>query len=491
MSNEQGTEVQETSRLVQCSLDLREKLLRDPHRPGYHFTSPGGCGMPFDPNGAIFWRGRYHLFYIFQDERLPGSDRHHWGHASSIDLLHWHHHPTKLLRGMFSGNCFVNKQGRPTICHHKCDLGNSMVVSLDDELDEWEMLKSNPITPATREGDAHHGKYRSWDPFGWLEGDTYYAIFGGKRPAIAKSKALEGPWEYVGDLMAHGVEGVEIDEDVSCADLFPFGGKHMLLCISHRLGCRYYIGEWKHEQFHPEFHAQMSWADNGFFAPRSMLDGKGRRIMWAWIIDGRSKEARAASGWSGTMCLPRVLSPAKDNSLLISVPDELEALRYNPRKLSGFAVEADTPLPLDDVRGNSIELEIEVAPGTAKRVGVKVCCSPRGEEETLVYYDAAEQKLVIDAARSGTETASSPAFIDRKPQPVESGPFALRDGETLKLRIFVDKSVVEVFANHRQAVMRQIYPTRGDSLGVALFSTGSRAKVKKLSAWDMAATNPW
>ena len=47
---------------------LRERLLADPHRPGYHFVIPEGTGMPFDPNGAIFWNGRYHLFYIFQDE---------------------------------------------------------------------------------------------------------------------------------------------------------------------------------------------------------------------------------------------------------------------------------------------------------------------------------------------------------------------------------------------------------------------------------------
>jgi hypothetical protein len=78
---------------------LREKLLRDPHRPVYHFVTPEGRCMPFDPNGAIFWKGRYHLFYIFQDAR-----GHNWGHASSADLCHWRHHPTGLVSGMFSGN---------------------------------------------------------------------------------------------------------------------------------------------------------------------------------------------------------------------------------------------------------------------------------------------------------------------------------------------------------------------------------------------------
>ena len=81
---------------------LRERLLRDPYRPGYHFAIPEGQAMPFDPNGAIYWKGRYHLFYIFQDKR-----GHNWGHVSSTDLFHWRHHPTGLVSGMFSGNCFL------------------------------------------------------------------------------------------------------------------------------------------------------------------------------------------------------------------------------------------------------------------------------------------------------------------------------------------------------------------------------------------------
>ena len=62
---------------------FRNKLLADPHRPGYHFVICEGFGMPFDPNGAIYWKGRYHMFYIWQ------KGGHHWGHASSTDLFHW------------------------------------------------------------------------------------------------------------------------------------------------------------------------------------------------------------------------------------------------------------------------------------------------------------------------------------------------------------------------------------------------------------------
>jgi sucrose-6-phosphate hydrolase SacC (GH32 family) len=462
---------------VQAARWLRERLLADPYRPAYHFVIPEGYAMPFDPNGAIFWKGRYHLFYIFQDKR-----GHNWGHVSSTDLLHWRHHPTGLVSGMFSGNAFINKDGRPTMCYHQVGQGNAMAVALDDELNNWEKLASNPITPKTEKGDPHHGKYRSWDPYGWLEGGTYYAIFGGQRPAIAKCDSLGGDWKYVGDLMAQAVEGVSINEDVSCADFFDLGGKRMLLCISHRLGSRYYLGQWKNEQFYPEFHEQMSWVDNAYFAPESLLDDKGRRIMWAWIFDQRSKERRQASGWSGEMSLPRELLLGDDGRLRMRPVEELQLLRYDEQVAENIAVEADKEVVLDKISGNTIELMVEIEPQGATQCGVKVCRAPDGAEQTLVYYDAADKKLKIDVTK---------ASLGEGPKNIEAGPFVLKQGETLTLRVFVDRSVIEAFANDRQAAMRRIYPTRADSVGVSLFSQGGAAKVRRVMAWDMAPSNPY
>jgi sucrose-6-phosphate hydrolase SacC (GH32 family) len=456
---------------------FRERLLSDPYRPGYHFVTPEGRCMPFDPNGAIYWKGRYHLFYIFQDAR-----GHNWGHASSTDLFHWRHHPTGLISGMFSGNCFVNKDGRPTMCYHQVGQGNAMAVAVDDELNEWQKLDSNPITPTTEPGDPHHDKYRSWDPYGWLEGDSYYAIFGGNRPAITKADSLAGPWKYVGDLLANTVEGVAIDEDVSCADFFKFGDRHMLLCISHRLGARYYLGDWKNEQFHPTFHEKMSWVDNSFFAPESLLDDRGRRIMWAWIFDSPGFATRTEFGWSGTMSLPRVLSLGEDGRLRMDPPDEIARLRYNAKKQTDLAVPADGELAVEGIGGTSLELGLEMNAQNAQQFGVKVCCSPGGEEQTSIYYDAVEKKLKVDTTKSS---------LTEGPKSVEAGPFELQADEPLKLRVFVDKSVVEVFANGRQAVMRRVYPSRDDSVGVAVFSRGGSASVTTLEAWDLIPSNAY
>ena len=193
--------------------------------------------------------------------------------------------------------------------YHGVKVGNCIATSADAQLDTWQKLPSNPIIPVESKDKWRESvslPYASWDPHGWLEGDTYYAIFGGVRPAIFKAQELD-QWQYVGDLFAHGIEGVSLREDVSCPDFFQLGDKWVLMGISHELGCRYYVGEWRNEQFYPELHEQMSWVDNTFFAPESMVDPSGRRIMWAWIFDQWDDTTRKASGWSGVFSLPREL----------------------------------------------------------------------------------------------------------------------------------------------------------------------------------------
>jgi beta-fructofuranosidase len=226
----------------------------------------------------------------------------------------------------------------------------------------------------------------------------------------------------------------------------------------------------------------MSWVDNAFFAPESLLDDRGRRIMWAWIFGQPGSGAGMDYGWSGTMSLPRVLSLGPDGLLRMNPPAEIKRLRYNGRKRTNLLVEADSELVLEGIGGNSIELAVEISAKDAKQYGMKVCCAPDGAEQTLVYYDAIEKKLKVDTRKSS---------LAGGPKNVEAGPLTLGADEPLVLRVFVDKSVVEVFANGRQAVMRRVYPSRHDSLGVTLFSNGGPARVTTLQAWDMMPSNPY
>ena len=492
---------------IAAQRELRELLLSDPHRPTYHFVSPEGRGMPFDPNGAIFWNGRYHLYYIFQDHRDDC-----WGHASSRDLLHWRMHPVALFpaaadvdRAIFSGNCFINKKGEATMLYHGVDSGNCIATSAEPGLDHWTKLPSNPIVPIPKEGSPEAKLYSSWDPHGWLEDDTYHAIFGGKTPALFKADTLDD-WRYVGPFMTREMPEVDDEhEDVSCPDFFPLGNRHALLCISHERGARIYLGQWKDNQFHPEVHQRMNWPGGTCFAPESLLDDQGRRIMWAWVLDRREKlHIRDLSepppyGWSGTMTLPRVLSLDDDGTLRIEPVEELKRLRTGERKRSNITVAADESHRLDGIEGNTMELALTIDPGDAEAFGLKVCSSPDGKEETIIEYNPSAAQFTIDLEKSSLDKSIKHYFYtmfwregEENPEVTKQvAPFELRPGEKLELRIFIDRSILEIFVNGRQCITQRIYPTREDSLGVELFSKGGAIKVLSLRAWDIAPTNPW
>ena len=491
--------------LIRSGRKLRDVLLRDRHRPRYHIVSPEGRCWPFDPNGALFWKGRYHLMYIVQTEK-----GHSWAHISSKDLFHWRHHalalePGGVDAGVFSGGAFIDRNGVPTITYWGLGEGGGVCIatSTDDELDSWTKSPHNPVIRQTANGYALTGAGRPYgvaDPSAiWIHNGKYYMLTGnlpvlqefglgrdqdqdkGDTAYLFASNDLID-WQYLHPFYTSNRKCTRVDEDNMCPDFFPLGDRHMLLFISHNLGCQYYIGRYEDDRFHPETHGRMTWTDNAFFAPESLLDDRGRRIMWAWTFDGRERATSDASGWSGTMSLPRVLWLADDKTLRMAPPEELALLRYNPRASEDITVPADTELPVECVCGNCIELNLEMTSDDAGSFGVKVCCSPDGEEQTAVFYDAVERRLKIDTRHSS---------IGEGPTSIEGGPFELRAGEPLRLRVFVDRSIVEAFANDRQSVMRRVYPTREDSLGLRLFSRGGPTKVRSVKAWDMAPANAW
>jgi beta-fructofuranosidase len=490
--------------MTQNARQLREGLLQDVHRPRYHIVTPEGRCSPFDPNGALFWKGRYHLMYIIQTEQ-----GHCWAHISSLDLVHWRHHPLALKpsgvdTGIFSGGAFIDRNGVPTITYWGLglDAGICIATSSDDDLDHWVKSPHNPIIHQTAVGytvDDQGRIYGAADPSAiWVCDGRYYLLTGNK-PVLDEYGLKQGlvehqgdttylfvsddllHWEYLHPFYTSDRRWTQANEDDMCPDFFPLGDRHMLLFISHNLGCQYYIGRYEQDCYFPETHGRMTWVDNAFFAPESLLDARGRRIMWAWIFEGRTP-ADGPAAWSGTMSLPRVLWLSDDHQLRMAPPDELHVLRYNPQVFERLALPADRDVPLPTIQGRDLELSIEIDPGAAQQVGVCLCCSPNGVEQTRVLYDVAQGQLKVDTTRSS---------LGDGPKTIESAPLALAPGEPLRLRLFVDRSVVEVFANDRQAIMRRVYPTRPDSLGIALFARGGDALASSVEAWDMAPANPW
>ena len=512
--------------LIRYARELREQLWKDPHRPRYHFIPPEGFFN--DANGTIFWKGRYHLFYLAKTPvPQPSVGRPFflerwleiWDHASSRDLVNWIYHPPAIRPvadgstpwGIASGDAMENAP-EPTLIYHVFGQGTCISTSDDDELVRWTPHPDNPVIPEPKQPQ----EYLVFDPCGWYQDGTYYALIGSKnhRPgyegdctSLFKSNDLVN-WEYRGPFYKSDRRWTDEAEDCACPDFFPLGDKHMLLKHSHRphgqgyMDASYYLGRYENEQFYPELHGRMNWPGGQLCAPETLLDDKGRRIFFGWIREARRWEKH---GWGSVMSLPRILSLRQDGTLGIEPVPELEALRFNPRHRENLTLSHDSDVDLPEVRGDCLELTLEIEPGDALEFGVKVRCSPGGEEQTAIVCEPGAGILKVNLEHStldeGVQYVRYHHFIaqddpggiaeEKKFARAQEAPFELHDGETLKLRIFLDRSVLEVFANGRQCITQRIYPTRSDSLGVRLFARGGSALVRRLEAWDMTPTNPW
>jgi sucrose-6-phosphate hydrolase SacC (GH32 family) len=235
--------------------------------------------------------------------------------------------------------------------------------------------------------------------------------------------------------------------------MFKIGDKWMLLCISHGMGCRYYLGNFKDEKYLPEFHAMMNWKDWNFFAPESLLTPDGRRVMWAWC--------RLEGAQTAIQSLPRELSLPEDSVLRIKPLRELKKLRYDQKNEGNITVKSGSSHMLRDISGDTIELSVAIRPTSAKEYGVGVFCDKDGKGFPITIKP--ESKVL--------------AMGKIKP------PFELRKDEDLNLRIFLDKSMVEVFVNDRQAA---VYMQQHDkeNVGISLFSKGGDIKAN-VKGWKM------
>ena len=131
-----------------------------------------------------------------------------------------------------------------------------------------------------------------------------------------------------------------------------------------------------------------------------------------------------------------------------------------------------------EMRGDALEIAAEIDPADAEECGIKVRCSPDGEEETVVFYDRARKRLGVDRRRS---TLVQDGSVSRG---LQEGAFELPPGERLRLRVFVDCSVIEVFANDHACITSRVYPSRTDSTGVGVCSRGA-ARIHSLDIWSV------
>ncbi|MGH9432119.1 MAG: glycoside hydrolase family 32 protein [Terriglobia bacterium] len=471
---------------------VRTDIASNPQRPRYHFLPP--ANWMNDPNGPIFCNGYYHLFYQYNPDGAYWGNM-HWGHARSRDLVHWTHLPMALAPtpggpdkgGCFSGSAF-DHDGTPTLVYTGVEPEVQCLASSDNAMVRWRKFKGNPVIGGPPHGYAATG-FR--DPSIWREGADWLMTVGsgvkGRGGAVLLYQSNDLlPWNYIHELASGppfsattGVDGdakydpVAAGDMWECPDFFPLGAGHTLL-VSTQGAVHWMTGSYEGRALNPHHQGKVDYGDF-YYAAKSFAAPHGRRILWGWLKEGRSAPEQRAAGWAGVMSLPRVLSMGEDQTLQIEPAPELQVLREPLHRLKNLEVRGYVPLPR--VRGGCLEIDAEIVCGSAEEFGLIVRQSPDSEEETIIALNPSRGQLTLDTRRSSLD----PGTV----RGVYRGPLEIQPGIPVQLSIFLDRSVIEVFANRRACLTARIYPTRSDSLGARLFAKDGKITVKKLSTHTM------
>ena len=253
---------------------------------------------------------------------------------------------------------------------------------------------------------------------------------------------------------------------------FKLEDKHVLT-----VGNKYFIGRFAKDKFTPESSGVLDHSYT-YYAPQVMIDSQGRRVVfawaaeWGWYWQGRNDPKLKAPGWAGVTPLPRMLELSANKTLLIKPVEELQSLRGTPTQLEAATISDEVAL---DFRNNSFELLTELEPNLKTACGLKLVGSD-GKPTASISYDRQRGLLTVEPipqTREGIVSGYNATV---------TAALLLEPKEALKLRVFFDRSILEVFANDRLCITVRVYPKAKNQL-VRVFGKGTRLRL--LTAWPM------
>jgi fructan beta-fructosidase len=504
-------------RTVRPPVPLPASNYREPRRPQFHFTPPGGWAG--EPHGLVFHAGRWHLFYQYHPGGVAWGPM-HWGHASSTDLLHWQHHPIALEPNgpsyAFTGSVVVDAAntggfgaGALVALYTRHDTeaedagrgpaqSQHLATSEDGGL-TWEAFDNDDKPVIPNPGEAKHFR----DPKLLWHAPTRRWV-----AVLAVGDHLE--FWAAPDLkrwakLSEFGEGLGTRGGVwECPDLFQLpiengapGEQRWVLLASMSTGApnggsgtQYFVGEFDGERFTPDERfarglpgGRGMWLDQGrdHYAGTTWPNAPGgERILIAWMSNWDYAQHVPASTWRGGMTLPVKLA-------LRTTPQG--ALRLHTQPVAALATlrEQTVALPPAPLRGNAsmdllekaapgtisptaMELELTLDPGSMGRCGVELS-NARGERYR-VGFDATQKLWFSDRTGSG-DLDFSPSFAST----AHTANRASGLTGLLQLRLFFDANSAELLADDGALQMTESFYPSEPYTKATLFAEGQGARL--------------
>jgi len=441
-------------------------LYREPLRGQLHFSPQRGWNN--DPNGMVYFRGEYHLFFQHNPYGWAWGNM-HWGHAVSRDLVSWTELGDVLMPDvygpMFSGSAVVDWQntsglgtdGKPPLVLIYTAAGTPTVQCIASSTDGRTFVKypGNPILPQVTGGNRDpkvlwHEPTRKWVMVLYVElpgrGHTVH---------FYTSPNLKD-WSLAS--VTDGVRGSNYLYE--CPDFFelPVDGnpkdKRWVLAGANT---EYAVGTFDGTRFTPEHSRLPGQRGKGFYAPQTFSDipaRDGRRIQFGWF----QTETKGAS-FNQSMTLPLVLtltSTPEGPRLAYNPAKEIQSLRQRGRVLRNVTVgtrSTDAPLDLGEAELLELSAEFEHGQGSVEFV-------VRG---AVIRYDDERQEISVQGQKA--------------PAP--------RRGSRQRITIFCDRTGLEVFASDGLCYVPMPFQPAPDDRHVLVRAPGGPRRLKQLALYPL------
>lgn len=443
----------------------KEKAASDLTRPAFHFAPP--ANWINDPNGLIYYKGWYHMFY--QHNPFESKWGHiHWGHARSKDLLHWEHLPIALWPSTeevgelhcFSGSAWVNGYGQ-TMLFYTMIFGDPQTTPSkhgyavsDDDMITWNKEPYKPFLTLDVHGSLPVNEWR--DPYIFEKDGRTFMIIGGclnENPVKgivllyeAVDKSLLN-WQYKKILFTYPklVRSIECPVFLSCVDKF-------VLIISTYGQVEYYSGDFDSAtlEFTPRVRGNVDLSSH-YYAARAFRDGCGRLITFAWI-NGFDEGKRH---WSHCVSLPREISLGADGTLIQKPGTETSGLRG--RLFSSRNIYVSGTSKFEQIISDQMEIYCEF------ELGGKF-------ELDIIEADTNQARFKI------AFTDNSVSFNGDKKD------FSTID--KVKINVFIDRSMAEVFIDNKLCYTMVVH--KEPSRFYVQFLSQGQTIASKLDIWELA-----
>jgi len=480
----------------------RETLKKEYLRPKYHFYT--AIGNMNDPNGLCYWKGNWHLFY--QNNRGKGW---WWGHAVSKDLLHWTDLPLAVWaekeKECWSGMVLV-EENRAIAIYYGLNTGIMIATSSDPYLINWTKVNNGePVIPMPEKGSD----YMIFDPCIWRKKDTYCLASGrffinehsGTRERqifVFESDKLTD-WQYKGRFIENDLFS-RSDDDASCPYFLPCGDKHVLISFSHHSGPMAMIGKYDEDKNKftltggRHFNSTSSFI-GGLLAPSAFpeKDGSLKLIHNITHLNESPDEYQI-------MSLPRrvTLTGKSNNDVAVDAAEQLLILRNEESRVyeENVLLKANEEYFPEGSFGDVLELCIEFEAKNVPLIELRVMLSDDNSEYSAIRVYRQRGNTYLPAFgpgfayRRAHETIvsldtsySSKSGLVRVP---DDQALYLSPDEKLSLRVFLDRSVIEVFVNGKVSLSARVAPTSGKNDRISITSRGEDLLMTSLETFKLS-----